>query len=166
MEREFQSHTFEPIFDSKSKILILGTFPSVKSRENNFYYGHPQNRFWSVLAEILKTETPRSIPEKRQMLIENKIAIWDIVGSCEISNSLDVSIKNAQPNDIGIILGNANIKTIYANGKTAEKLYNKYLLKQTGKEIFALPSTSPANAAFSKEKLVDAWKIIKEDLEK
>lgn len=166
MEREFQSHTFEPIFDSKSKILILGTFPSVKSRENNFYYGHPQNRFWSVLAEILKTETPRSIPEKRQMLIENKIAIWDVVGSCEISNSSDVSIKNAQPNDIGIILGNANIKTIYANGKTAEKLYNKYLLKQTGKEIFALPSTSPANAAFSKEKLVDAWKIIKEDLEK
>lgn len=166
MEREFQSHTFEPIFDGNSKILILGTFPSVKSRENNFYYGHPQNRFWSVLAEILKTETPRSIPEKRQMLIENKIAIWDIVGSCEISNSLDVSIKNAQPNDIGIILGNANIKTIYANGKTAEKLYNKYLLKQTGKEIFALPSTSPANAAFSKEKLVDAWKIIKEDLEK
>lgn len=166
MEREFQSHTFEPIFDSKSKILILGTFPSVKSRENNFYYGHPQNRFWFVLAEILKTETPRSIPEKRQMLIENKIAIWDVVGSCEISNSSDVSIKNAQPNDIGIILGNANIKTIYANGKTAEKLYNKYLLKQTGKEIFALPSTSPANAAFSKEKLVDAWKIIKEDLEK
>lgn len=166
MEREFQSHTFEPIFDSKSKILILGTFPSVKSRENNFYYGHPQNRFWSVLAEILKTETPRSIPEKRQMLIENKIAIWDVVGSCEISNSSDVSIKNAQPNDIGIILGNANIKTIYANGKTAEKLYNKYLLRQTGKEIFALPSTSPANAAFSKEKLVDAWKIIKEDLEK
>ncbi len=166
MEREFQSHTFEPIFDGNSKILILGTFPSVKSRENNFYYGHPQNRFWSVLAEILKTETPRSIPEKRQMLIENKIAIWDVVGSCEISNSSDVSIKNAQPNDIGIILGNANIKTIYANGKTAEKLYNKYLLRQTGKEIFALPSTSPANAAFSKEKLVDAWKIIKEDLEK
>lgn len=166
MEREFQSHTFEPIFDSKSKILILGTFPSVKSRENNFYYGHPQNRFWSVLAEILKTETPRSIPEKRQMLIENKIAIWDVVGSCEISNSSDVSIKNAQPNDIGIILGNANIKTIYANGKTAEKLYNKYLLKQTGKEITALPSTSPANATFSKERLIKAWKIIKEDLEK
>lgn len=166
MEREFQSHTFEPIFDSKSKILILGTFPSVKSRENNFYYGHPQNRFWSVLAEILKTGTPKSILEKRQILIENKIAIWDVVGSCEISNSSDVSIKNAQPNDMGIILGNANIKTIYANGKTAEKLYNKYLLKQTGKEIFALPSTSPANAAFSKEKLVDAWKIIKEDLEK
>lgn len=166
MEREFQSHTFEPIFDSKSKILILGTFPSVKSRENNFYYGHPQNRFWSVLAEILKTGTPKSILEKRQILIENKIAIWDVVGSCEISNSSDVSIKNVQPNDIVIILENANIKTIYANGKTAEKLYNKYLLKQTGKEIFALPSTSPANAAFSKEKLVDAWKIIKEDLEK
>lgn len=166
MEREFQSHTFEPIFDSKSKILILGTFPSVKSRENNFYYGHPQNRFWSVLAEILGTETPKSIPQKRQMLLENNIAIWDVVGSCEISNSADTSIKNVVPNDLGVIFENADIKSIYANGKTAEKLYNKYLLKQTGKEITALPSTSPANAAFSKERLFEAWKIIKEDLEK
>lgn len=166
MEREFQSHTFEPIFDSNSKILILGTFPSVKSRENNFYYGHPQNRFWSVLAEILGTETPKSIPEKMRMLIENKIAIWDVVGSCEISNSADTSIKNVEPNDIGIILENADIKTIYANGKTAEKLYNKYLLKETEKEIIPLPSTSPANAAFSKERLVKAWEIIKEDLKK
>lgn len=166
MEREFQSHTFEPIFDGNSKILILGTFPSVKSRENNFYYGHPQNRFWSVLAEILGTETPKSIPQKRQMLLENNIAIWDVVGSCEISNSADTSIINAVPNDLSVILENADIKTVYANGKTAEKLYNKYLLKKTGKEITALPSTSPANAAFSKERLVKAWKIIKEDLEK
>lgn len=166
MEGEFQSHTFEPIFDGNSKILILGTFPSVKSRENNFYYGHPQNRFWSVLAEFLGTETPKSISQKRQMLLENNIAIWDVVGSCDISNSSDMSIKNVVPNDIGIILENADIKAIYANGKTAEKLYNKYLLEKTGKSITPLPSTSPANAAFSKEKLVDAWKIIKEDLEK
>lgn len=166
MEREFQSHTFEPIFDSKSRILILGTFPSVKSRENNFYYGHPQNRFWSVLAEILGMETPKSIPQKRQMLLENNIAIWDVVGSCDISNSADMSIKNVVPNDIGIILEKADIKAIYANGKTAEKLYNKYLLEKTGKIIIPLPSTSPANAAFSKERLVKAWEIIKEDLEK
>lgn len=166
MEREFQSHTFEPIFDGNSKILILGTFPSVKSRENNFYYGHQQNRFWSVLAEILETETPKSIPAKRQMLLENHIAIWDVVGSCEISNSADTSIINAAPNDLSVILENADIKTVYANGKTAEKLYNKYLLKKTGKEITALPSTSPANAAFSKERLAKAWEIIKEDLEK
>lgn len=166
MEREFQSHTFEPIFDGNSKILILGTFPSVKSRGNNFYYGHPQNRFWSVLAEILGMETPKSIPQKRQMLLENNIAIWDVVGSCDISNSSDMSIKNVVPNDLSVILENADIKTVYANGKTAEKLYNKYLLKKTGKEITALPSTSPANAAFSKERLVKAWKIIKEDLEK
>ncbi len=166
MEHEFQSHTFEPIFNGKSKILILGTFPSVKSRENNFYYGHPQNRFWSVLAEILKTETPCSIVEKKKMLLENKIAIWDVVGSCEISNSSDMSIKNVVPNDISVILENSNIKTVYANGKTAEKLYNKYLLKETEKEIIPLPSTSPANAAFSKERLVKAWEIIKEDLEK
>lgn len=166
MEREFQSHTFEPIFDSKSKILILGTFPSVKSRENNFYYGHPQNRFWSVLAEILGVSTPLNILEKKQMLLNNNIAIWDVVGSCEISNSADMSIKNVVPNDLSVILENADIKTVYANGKTAEKLYNKYLLKKTGKEITTLPSTSPANAAFSKERLVKAWKIIKEDLEK
>lgn len=166
MEREFQSHTFEPIFDSNSKILILGTFPSIKSRENNFYYGHPQNRFWSVLAEILGTEIPKSIPEKRQMLLENNIAIWDVVGSCEISNSADTSIKNVVPNDLSVIFENADIKTVYANGKTAEKLYNKYLLKETEKEIIPLPSTSPANAAFSKERLVKAWEIIKEDLKK
>lgn len=125
MEHEFQSHTFEPIFDGNSKILILGTFPSVKSRENNFYYGHSQNRFWPVLAEILGTEIPKSIPEKRQMLLENNIAIWDVVSSCEIANSADTSIKNVAPNDLSIILKNAPIKAIYANGKTAEKLYNK-----------------------------------------
>lgn len=166
MEREFQSHTFEPIFDGNSKILILGTFPSVKSRENNFYYGHTQNRFWSVLAEILGVPTPLNILEKKQMLLNNNIAIWDVVGSCDISNSSDMSIKNVVPNDLSVILENADIKTVYANGKTTEKLYNKYLLKKTGKEITALPSTSPANAAFSKERLVKAWKIIKEDLEK
>lgn len=166
MEREFQSHTFEPIFDKCSKILILGTFPSVKSRENSFYYGHPQNRFWSVLAEILETEIPNTIPEKKKMLLQNNIAVWDVVGSCEIANSADISIKNVVPNDLGVILQNAPIKRIYANGKTAEKLYNRYLKEQTGKEITALPSTSPANASFSKERLVTEWKIIKEDLKK
>lgn len=166
MEREFQSHTFEPVFNQNSKILILGTFPSVKSRENNFYYGHPQNRFWSVLAEILETETPLTIPQKKKMLLENDIAIWDVVSSCEIANSADVSIKNVVPNDLSQILQSAPIKSVYANGKTAEKLYNKYIREKTGKEIIALPSTSPANAAFSRQKLVTAWKIINEDLKK
>ncbi len=164
MDREFHTHTFEPIFDSNCKILILGTFPSVKSRENNFYYGHPQNRFWRVLAEILEEKVPESIDDKKNMLLSNNIAIWDVVKSCEISNSADSTIKNVVPNNLNEILGKADIKSIYANGKTAEKLYKKYDLINLQREIISLPSTSPANAAFSLERLVDKWKIIRKDL--
>lgn len=164
MEREFQTHTFEPVFDKHSEILILGTFPSVKSRENNFYYGHPQNRFWRVLAEILHTETPEDIDSKKQMLLNNHIAVWDVIKSCEISNSADSTIKSVVPNDLNEILSKSGIKTIYANGKTAEKLYNQYIKKQTKIDIISLPSTSPANAAFSLKKLVEEWKIIRKDL--
>lgn len=165
MEREFQTHTFKPVFNEQSRILILGTFPSVKSRENNFYYGHPQNRFWRVLCEILGEKLPESIDEKKTMLLNNNIAIWDVVKSCEISNSADSTIKSVVPNDLNEILENADIKTIYANGKTAEKLYNKYLKKQIKADIVTLPSTSPANAAFKLTRLVDEWQIIKRDLE-
>lgn len=164
MLREFQTHTFEPVFDSDSQILILGTFPSVKSRENNFYYGHPQNRFWRVLSEILETEIPHSIDEKKQMLLSHYIAIWDVVKSCEISNSADSTIKSVIANDFEEILSKAEIKTIYANGKTAEKLYNLYVKKKIKRDITALPSTSPANAAFSLERLVGDWQIIRKDL--
>lgn len=166
MDREFHTHTFKPIYDINSKILILGSFPSVKSRENNFYYGHPQNRFWRVLAEILEEKVPESIDEKKNMLLSNNIAIWDVVKSCEISNSADSTIKNVVPNDLNEILRKADIKSIYANGKTAEKLYKKYDLINLQREIISLPSTSPANAAFSIERLVDEWKIIRKDLTK
>lgn len=164
MNREFQTHTFEPVFNKDSKILILGTFPSVKSRENNFYYGHPQNRFWRVLSEILQEETPTDIETKKQMLLRNHIAIWDVIKSCEISNSADSTIKSVVPNDLNEILLNSNVKAIYANGKTAEKLYNQYLKKQTKIDIISLPSTSPANAAFNLKRLVENWKIIRKDL--
>lgn len=165
MNRRFLTHTFEPVFDENSEILILGTFPSVKSREINFYYGHPQNRFWTVLSKILKTDLPESTDEKKRFLLSNRIAVWDVIKSCEISNSADSSIKNVVANDFTEILTRAKIKNLYANGKTAERLYNKYVKEKTGRDIVALPSTSPANASFGVERLVNEWKIIGKDLE-
>ncbi len=164
MDRQFQTHTFEPVFDENSEILILGTFPSVKSRECNFYYGHPQNRFWALLSKILKTDLPKSTDEKKRMLLANRIAVWDVIKSCEISNSADSSIKNVVPNDFSAILSRAKIKTLYANGKTAERLYNKFVKENTGREIVLLPSTSPANASFGMERLLKEWSVIGKDL--
>lgn len=157
---EIYTHSFEPIYNNESKILILGSFPSVKSRENNFYYAHPQNRFWKVLSALLKCDVPKTAEEKKIMLLENKIAIWDVVKSCEITNSDDSTIKSVTVNDISVILSKANITGIYANGKTSEKLYNRYIKKNTKKKIISLPSTSTANAACSLEKLIDKWSVI------
>lgn len=155
------NHTFEPVFNSESKILILGSLPSVKSRENGFYYGHPQNRFWKVLAGVIECEIPLSIEEKRKFLLDNKIAIWDVIQSCNIIGSSDSSIKNVVPTNINFILDKCGIQAIYANGKAAGKLYRKYTLVKTGREIIELPSTSPANAAYGLERLIEEWKIIK-----
>ena len=154
-------HNIPPVFDKNSEILILGSFPSVKSRESEFFYGHKQNRFWKVTSSVFGCETPETIEEKKQFLLYNHIALWDVIARCEISGSSDLSIKNAEPNDLDIILGTANIKKIYVNGKTAEKYYNKYLLGRTKIKAVCLPSTSPANAAYSLEKLIEEWKIIK-----
>lgn len=162
MNQTHHIHEFGPIYDKNSKILILGSFPSVKSREIQFYYGHPQNRFWKLLALLYDTEVPESIPQKKQFLLEHQIALWDVIESCDITGSSDSSIKNAVPNDITGILKEASIANIYANGKTAEKLYRKYLENVTGMPVCGLPSTSPANAAFSMEKLAKEWKIILE----
>ena len=153
-------HTFQPIYNINSKILILGTFPSVKSRETQFYYGHPQNRFWKVIAGVFQCEIPQTNEEKKQMLFNNNIAIWDVIESCDIVGSSDSSIQNVIPNDLSIILNHSNIKKIYANGKTAAKLYEKYTESVTGKSIITLPSTSPANAAYRLEQLVETWKLI------
>lgn len=158
------SHDFEPVFDENSKVLILGTFPSVKSRENRFYYGHPQNRFWKVIAGLTESEVPQTIEEKKKLLLEHGIAIWDVIESCDIIGSSDSSIKNVVPADIERVVANSKIQNIYANGGTAKKLYEKYSQKKTGWEIIGLPSTSPANAAYSLERLLECWQEVKKGL--
>ena len=158
------SHDFEPVFDENSKVLILGTFPSVKSRENRFYYGHPQNRVWKVIAGLTESEVPQTIEEKKKLLLEHGIAIWDVIESCDIIGSSDSSIKNVVPADIERVVANSKIQNIYANGGTAKKLYEKYSQKKTGREIIGLPSTSPANAAYSLERLLECWQKVKKVL--
>jgi hypoxanthine-DNA glycosylase len=154
------NHTFAPVYNENSKILILGTFPSVKSRENNFYYGHPQNRFWKIIAALTQSELPVTIEEKKQLLLKNRIAIWDVIQSCSITGSGDASIRDVVPNDLSGILENTKIEKIYANGNKAYELYMKYSYRQTGMDIEKLPSTSPANAAYSLEKLLEKWKVL------
>lgn len=154
-------HPIEPLYDKSSKILILGSFPSQKSREQKFFYGHPQNRFWKVLSLVLNAVEPKTVEEKQVFLLSNNIAVWDVIASCEITGSSDSSIKNVVPNDLSVILNNANIQKIYVNGKTAEKYYNKYLKDKLGITVHLLPSTSPANAAWSVERLAEAWSDIK-----
>ena len=154
-------HPFPPLYDENSKILILGSFPSVKSREQNFFYGHPQNRFWKVVATVLKKEIPTTIEEKREFLLSSNIALWDVIASCEITGSSDSSIKNVVANDLTEILETANIKKIFVNGKTAEKYYNRYIKNRIGRDAVCLPSTSPANAMWNVESLVEEWKKIK-----
>lgn len=162
MEYEHIVHSFEPVYDKASEILILGTLPSVKSRENNFYYGHKQNRFWKVLATLLKEPVPDTIEEKKAMLLAHRIALWDVIQSCDIKGSSDSSIKNVQPTDIGMILEKTNITRIYANGNKAGQLYKRYQFPVTGIEAMVLPSTSPANTAWSLERLCEAWHVILE----
>ena len=150
-------HTFEPVYDEHSEILILGTFPSVKSRENNFYYGHPQNRFWRLIAGLTKEPVPETTEEKKALLLKHHIAIWDVVQSCDIIGSSDSSIKNVVPADIARILRESSIEKIYANGDKAYRLYKKYCEKETGKKAEKLPSTSPANAIFTLDRLTESW---------
>lgn len=157
MDEPRKVHEFGPVYDVNSRILILGSFPSVKSRETQFYYGHPQNRFWKVIAGLTGSKIPVSVEEKKKMLLCNQIAIWDVIAQCEITGSSDSSIKNVVPADIGKIMKNSGIQKIYANGNTAKKLYDKYILPKLGIEIEGLPSTSPANAAYSLERLLEVW---------
>lgn len=154
-------HPIKPIYDANSKILILGSFPSKKSREQMFFYGHPQNRFWKVVSNVFEQKTPETVGEKIEFLLSNKIAVWDVIASCDIVGSSDSSIKNVVANDLSQILLVADIKQIFVNGKTAEKYYNKYIKNEIGREAVCLPSTSPANAAWSVDKLTSAWNIIK-----
>lgn len=151
-------HPFKPVFDKRSSILILGTFPSEKSRKYGFFYGHPQNRFWKLIALLTKTEIiPKSIDEKKEILLKNRIALWDVIYSCDIKGSSDASITNVVPNDFSKILNSANIKQIYANGEKTYNIYMKYCYKNVGKEIIRLPSTSPANASYNLARLKKEW---------
>ncbi|MBQ8818182.1 MAG: DNA-deoxyinosine glycosylase [Clostridia bacterium] len=154
-------HPIAPVYDNNSKVLILGSFPSVKSREEMFFYGHPQNRFWKVLAGVFAERVPKSIQEKRSFLLDHKIALWDVIASCDIEGSSDSSIKNVVPNNLNTILEQSNIEEIFVNGKTAYKYYNTYLRDTLKREAICLPSTSPANAAWNLEKLICAWSAVK-----
>lgn len=151
------THQFAPIFDAQSRILILGTFPSVKSRENQFYYGHPQNRFWKVLARMTGETVPETIEEKTNLLLHHGIAVWDVIASCRINGSSDSSIRDVVPAELTVILEHSPVERIYANGSTAKRLYEKFSQKKTGRPIIGLPSTSPANAAYSMERLMEYW---------
>ena len=153
-------HTLKPIYNIDSKILILGTMPSVKSRELGMYYAHPQNRFWLVLEKLFNKE----ILDKEKFLLENHIALWDVIKTCEIKGSSDSSIRNVIPNDIKCLIEKTNIKYIFTTGKTAYNLYNKYLLEKTKIEAICLPSPSSANAKLSVDDLVKAYSVIKEKL--
>lgn len=155
-------HPIAPVYDENSKVLILGSFPSVKSREVCFFYGHPQNRFWKLLASIYEEDVPVTVEEKRAFLLRHSIAVWDVIKSCDITGSSDASIKNVVPNDLSIILSTANIRNIYVNGQTAYKYYEKKYSKQLIKrEAICLPSTSPANAAWDMDRLKSEWIQIK-----
>lgn len=151
---------FGPVFDEHSEILILGSFPSVKSREVNFYYGHPQNRFWPLMARLLETKEPKTTDEKRALLLARHIALWDVLEECDIMGSSDSSIKNPVPVDIMALLGAAEIRKIYCNGAAAYKLYEKYLAPRCKRTAEKLPSTSPANAAWTPDRLYAEWRRI------
>lgn len=159
-EYNYLEHTFKPVWNENSKVLVLGTFPSVKSREYGFYYGHPQNRFWKVAAAITGQNLPVTIKDKKELLLGSGIAVWDVIAKCSIKGSSDSSIKDVTVNNIKSLLSGSNIHRIYANGAKAYELYMKYSYKETGKEIMRLPSTSPANAVYTLEKLIKAWSVL------
>ena len=154
-------HPIPPVFDNDSRVLILGSFPSVKSREEGFFYGHPQNRFWKVTSSVFSENTPVTVDEKKSFLLRNHIALWDVIGSCEIDGSSDSSIRDVTVNDITVITGSANIKTIFLNGRKAYQLYQKYVFPAIGRDAVCLPSTSPANASWSLGRLTESWKAIR-----
>ena len=156
-------HPFPPLYDSESEILILGSFPSVKSREQKFFYGHKQNRFWKVMAAVLETAVPETIEEKKKMLYRHHIALWDSIYSCDIIGSSDSSIKNAVPTDLGQIITGSKIRKIFCNGAASGICFKKYQEKELQITADILPSTSPTNAAYSLEKLISIWRKIKEE---
>lgn len=157
-------HPFEALYNENSKVLILGSFPSVKSREVSFFYGHPRNRFWKVIPALFGEEEPVTIEKKKELILRRNLALWDSIHSCEITGSSDSSVKNVVPNDISKIIGNSKVSKVFCNGALSHKMYMKYIFPDTKIEAVKLPCTSPANAAYSLDKLIEEWKIIKEYL--
>ena len=158
---ESHTHEFPPLYNSDSRILILGSFPSVKSRESRFFYGHPQNRCWKLMVLLFGEDAvPRTIEEKAALLLRHHIAAWDSIHACDIQGSSDSSIRNVEPNDFREIFSAAPIRQIFTNGKKSHEIYTKYCLPQTGRKDICLPSTSPANAAWSLDRLAEAWQVI------
>ena len=151
-------HNIPPVYDGNSKILILGSFPSVKSREAEFFYAHPQNRFWRLLARLTKSDVPVSTEEKRAFLLDHGIALWDVIAACSIKGSGDSSIRDARVNDFAPIFETADIRAVFLNGQTAARIFNANVSLDV--PFFVLPSTSPANAAASMDVLCDKWNII------
>ena len=162
MEKTHIVHPIPPTYDGNSKVLVLGSFPSVKSREAMYFYGHPQNRFWPMMARIYGEERPLSTEEKRAFLLRHKIAAWDVIHSCDIAGSLDASITNVEVNDLSVILSAADLRAILVNGKTAYGYFKKYTRERIGRDALCMPSTSPANAAWSMEKLIGSWSVIRD----
>ena len=156
-------HLIDPVYSEESEILILGSFPSVKSREAMFFYHHPQNRFWRILAGLYGEDTPRTIPEKKQFLLRHRIALWDVIASCEIHGSSDSSIRNVEVNDLERIISESRIRRIYTNGNLADRLYHRYFDEKISLPATKLPSSSPANASYSLERLLACWSVILED---
>ncbi len=162
MREESIVHPIPPLYDENCKILILGSFPSVKSREAMFFYGHPQNRFWKLMAALFEEAYPQSVEEKKSLVLKHHIAMWDTIRSCTITGSSDSSIKDVVPNDLSVILDNSRVERIFCNGATSYRLYLKYIYPTTGVKAVKLPSTSPANAAFNLERLLTEWSMIKD----
>ena len=155
-------HPIPPLYDAECKILILGSFPSVKSREAMFFYGHPQNRYWKLIARLFGESVPETIEEKKRLALTHHIAMWDTIRSCTITGSSDSSIRDVVPNDLSVILDHSKVERIFCNGATSHKLYMKYIFLMTGIKAVKLPSTSPANAAFTLDRLAEEWSVIKE----
>ena len=157
MEKSVQAHPFPPLYDEASRVLILGSVPSIKSREQRFFYGHPQNRFWRVIPALFGEDVPTTIEEKKSLILRRRLALWDTIASCEIVGSSDASITNVVANDLRPILNGADIRAIFCNGATSLKWYNRLLRDDLGREATALPSTSPANARWTLPRLTEAW---------
>jgi len=154
-------HPFGPLYDAHSEILILGSLPSVKSREQNFFYGHPQNRFWPLLALLFGERAPETVEEKKALALRHHVALWDTIYSCDIIGSSDSSIRGVVPTDLRPILAGSGVRRIFCNGRTSGMYFHRYQEKTLGLKAAVLPSTSPANAAWTMERLAEAWRVIR-----